>query len=68
MARECIENDYGMCPNGTGILQSLAAQSVRQRSNIEYCGSCENAPCCRLHKLENAPFAFGIGWKISLNS
>lgn len=36
MARECIENDYGMCSNEMGILQSSAAQSVRQRSNIEY--------------------------------
>ena len=37
MARECIVNDYGMCLNRTGILQSHSAQSVRQRSNIEYC-------------------------------
>lgn len=64
MARECIENDYGMCLNGTEILQSRGPQSVRQRSNIEYRGRCENGESCRRHKLENAPFALGVGWEI----
>lgn len=36
MAEECIENDYEMCLNEIEILQSHAAQPVRQRSNIEY--------------------------------
>lgn len=68
MARECIENDYGMCRvNGTEILQSHGAQSVRQRSNIEYRGRCENGESCRRHKLENAPFALGVGWEIWSN-
>lgn len=47
MARECIENYYGMCSNETGILQSHAVQSVRQRSNIEYRADCENGLCSR---------------------
>lgn len=56
MARECIENDYGMCLNETGILQSHAVQSVRQRSNIEYRAGCENELCSEQDQWENAPF------------
>lgn len=55
MARECIENYYGMCSNETGILQSHAVQSVRQRSNIEYRADCENGLCSWEEQKENAP-------------
>lgn len=57
MARECIENDYGMCSNETGLLQSQAVQSVRQRSNIEYRMSCKNELSSQNRRRENAPFA-----------
>lgn len=35
LVRECIENDYEMGSNEMALLQSQAAQPVRQRSNIE---------------------------------
>lgn len=57
MARECIENYYGMCSNETGILQSHAVQSVRQRSNIEYRADCQNEVCSGENQKENAPSA-----------
>lgn len=57
MARECIENYYGMCPNEKALLQSHAIQAVRQRSNIEYRAACENELCSKKKQRENAPFA-----------
>lgn len=57
MARECTENDYGMCTKETGLLHSDGAQSVRQRSNIEYFIHPQNALSPRVIEMENVVFA-----------